>query len=75
LDVSDYIENNKIILGCDGISAGELIAKEIRRRIFEKTQLTASAGIGRNRMLAKICSDFNKPNGQKSLEASTEDIL
>ena len=32
--------------------------------IFRKTKLTASAGIGPNKLIAKIASDFNKPNGQ-----------
>lgn len=40
------------------------IAKEIRKRIFEETHLTASAGISYNKMLAKISSDWRKPNGQ-----------
>jgi DNA polymerase-4 len=41
-----------------------LIAKEIRRQIFEETKLTASAGIAPNKFLAKIASDWHKPNGQ-----------
>ncbi|MEZ0392741.1 MAG: DNA polymerase IV [Pseudobdellovibrionaceae bacterium] len=41
-----------------------LIAKEIRRQIFHETGLTASAGIAPNKFLAKIASDWNKPNGQ-----------
>ncbi|MBK1877827.1 DNA polymerase IV, partial [Pelagicoccus mobilis] len=40
------------------------IAKEIRRRIRHTTGLTASAGIAPNKMLAKIASDWRKPNGQ-----------
>lgn len=40
------------------------IAKEIRKRIFEETRLTGSAGIASNKMLAKIASDWRKPNGQ-----------
>lgn len=40
-----------------------LIAQEIRKRIFERTQLTASAGIGPNKLIAKLASDVNKPNG------------
>ena len=40
------------------------IAKEIRARIFEETRLTSSAGIAPNKMLAKIASDWRKPNGQ-----------
>lgn len=40
------------------------IAKEIRARILEETGLTASAGVAPNKMLAKIASDWRKPNGQ-----------
>ena len=40
------------------------LAREIRREIFRETGLTASAGIAPNKMLAKIASDWNKPNGQ-----------
>jgi DNA polymerase IV len=40
------------------------LAEDIRRLIFERTTLTASAGIAANKMLAKIASDWNKPNGQ-----------
>lgn len=41
-----------------------LIAYEIRKMIFQELQLTASAGIAPNKFLAKIASDWNKPNGQ-----------
>jgi len=40
------------------------VAFELRERIFEETGLTASAGIATNKLLAKIASDMNKPNGQ-----------
>jgi DNA polymerase-4 len=40
------------------------IARSIRREIFKETQLTASAGIAPNKMLAKIASDWRKPDGQ-----------
>ena len=40
------------------------IAREIRHQIFEETRLTASAGIAPNKLLAKIASDLDKPNGQ-----------
>ncbi len=40
------------------------IAAEIRQAIYDSQQLTASAGIAPNKMLAKIASDWNKPNGQ-----------
>ncbi len=47
-------------------SANE-IAREIRKRIFEETGLTASAGISVNKFLAKVASDYHKPNGQKTI--------
>ena len=40
------------------------VALQIRQTIFEETRLTASAGIAPNKFLAKIASDWNKPNGQ-----------
>lgn len=41
-----------------------LIAQEIRRLIFTELRLTASAGVAPNKFLAKIASDWKKPNGQ-----------
>lgn len=40
------------------------IARRLRRRIRDETGLTASAGIAANKMLAKIASDWRKPDGQ-----------
>lgn len=40
------------------------IARDIRATIFAETGLTASAGVAPNKMLAKIASDWRKPNGQ-----------
>jgi DNA polymerase-4 len=59
LDVSENIHNHH--------SATE-IAKEIRQKIFETTGLTASAGISINKFTAKVASDINKPNGQKTIK-------
>ncbi|CAK9315718.1 unnamed protein product [Citrullus colocynthis] len=42
----------------------EEIAKDLRTSIYEETGLTCSAGVAANRLLAKVCSDINKPNGQ-----------
>ncbi|TDK23226.1 DNA polymerase IV [Luteimonas aestuarii] len=38
-------------------------AEAIRTRIREETQLTASAGVAPNKFIAKIASDWNKPDG------------
>lgn len=48
-----------------GPPSATIIANEIRQRIQETTQLTASAGISFNKFLAKVASDINKPNGYK----------
>lgn len=48
-------------------SSATLIARRIRQQIFEELQLHASAGISVNKFLAKIASDINKPNGQKTI--------
>ena len=50
-----------------GNPSATLIAQEIRKRIFYEVGLTASAGISVNKFIAKIASDFNKPNGQKTV--------
>ncbi|WP_438966197.1 DNA polymerase IV [Flavobacterium sp.] len=52
--------------------SASLIAQEIRKRIFEEVGLTASAGISVNKFVAKIASDYNKPNGQKTV--NPEDV-
>lgn len=50
-----------------GNPSASLIAKEIRERIFKEIGLTASAGISINKFIAKVASDYNKPNGQKTV--------
>jgi DNA polymerase-4 len=57
----DVTENKK------GNPSATLLAQEIRQRIFEEVGLTASAGISINKFVAKIASDYNKPNGQKTV--------
>ena len=46
---------------CKG--SATLIAQEIRRRIFDTVGITASAGVAPNKFVAKIASDWNKPDG------------
>lgn len=50
-----------------GNPSASLLAQEIRLRILSETGLTASAGISINKFVAKIASDYNKPNGQKTV--------
>jgi DNA polymerase kappa len=47
----------------------------MRAKVKEETNLTASAGIAANKMLAKICSDRNKPNGQFFLPFDRKTIV
>lgn len=43
--------------------SAEKIAAEIKRRIFARTELTASVGVAPNKLVAKIASDLDKPDG------------
>ncbi|MEN3979602.1 DNA polymerase IV [Acinetobacter sp. CWB-B33] len=54
LDVTDNLQN---------ISSATEVAMRIRAEIFQTTGLTASAGVAPNKFLAKVASDWNKPNG------------
>jgi DNA polymerase-4 len=56
-----------------GNPSATLLAQEIRMRILNEVGLTASAGISINKFVAKIASDFNKPNGQKTV--NPEEVL
>lgn len=56
-----------------GNPSATLIAKAIRGEILEKTGLTASAGISINKFVAKVASDYHKPNGQKTV--NPEEVL
>ncbi len=65
----DVTENKK------GLSSASSIARKIREEIKEKTGLNASAGISINKFLAKIASDINKPNGQKTIPPEEVDAF
>ncbi|XP_051146660.1 DNA polymerase kappa [Andrographis paniculata] len=56
LDITNFCHVN-------GMTGGE-VAEELRESVHTETGLTCSAGVAPNRLLAKICSDINKPNGQ-----------
>ncbi|MEL7061123.1 MAG: DNA polymerase IV [Acidobacteriota bacterium] len=54
LDVTDHLGKHP------GATA---VAREIRRQVLEERRLTVSVGVGPNRLIAKIASDFHKPDG------------
>lgn len=61
------------------LPSATIIASEIRAKIYAETGLRASAGISNSKFVAKIASDINKPNGQKTIppeevEAFLEDL-
>jgi DNA polymerase-4 len=63
-----YLEMTQVVAG-NSIASGEVLyaavplAKEIKRKIFSERQLTATIGIATNKLLAKLASDFKKPDG------------
>ncbi|KAI9225078.1 hypothetical protein BC828DRAFT_401674 [Blastocladiella britannica] len=67
LDLTDY-------LAARGLTDPRPVVEELRHGIFLVTKLTASAGIACNKMLAKIGSDINKPNGQHWLAPTREAV-
>lgn len=64
LDVTENKMNN---------TSASMIAEEIRERIWNELNLRASAGISINKFIAKVASDINKPNGQKTI--NPEDVI
>lgn len=56
-----------VTLNKKGYISASVLAQEIRDRIHAEVGLTASAGISVNKFVAKIASDVNKPNGQKTV--------
>ncbi|KAF8160747.1 hypothetical protein B0H34DRAFT_350409 [Crassisporium funariophilum] len=66
LNITPYCEEHSL-------DAEECVT-QMRDAVFNETKLTVSAGIAPNKMLAKICSDKNKPNGQFQLQFDANSI-
>eukprot|EP00927_Polykrikos_kofoidii_P036880 TRINITY_DN31097_c0_g1_i1.p1 TRINITY_DN31097_c0_g1~~TRINITY_DN31097_c0_g1_i1.p1 ORF type:complete len:880 (-),score=138.48 TRINITY_DN31097_c0_g1_i1:287-2926(-) len=70
LDLTSYLSSR------GGPETAPSVVEEMRRRVKERTGgLTCSAGIAANPMLAKVCSDDNKPDGQTCIPATRDAIL
>jgi DNA polymerase IV (DinB-like DNA polymerase) len=54
LDVTSRVKN---------FEEAEKLAQKIKNEVYEKERLTCSIGVGPNKLVAKICSDFKKPDG------------
>lgn len=67
LDITSYVQYNNQTL--------EDVVQQIRNEIYDETKLTASAGIAANKLLAKVCADVNKPNGQYRLANDKDKII
>src|SRR5690349_12343754 len=65
-----YLEMTQVVTGSATVSSNDEalyaavpVAKELKRKIFAERQLTATIGIAANKLLAKLASDFKKPDG------------
>ncbi|KAI0438250.1 hypothetical protein F4803DRAFT_103925 [Xylaria telfairii] len=67
LNVTEYCAQHNM--------TAEEAVQQMRDEIHEKTKITVSAGIAANAKLAKICSNYNKPNGQYSLPNDRNAIM
>ncbi|CAD8145288.1 unnamed protein product [Paramecium octaurelia] len=67
LDLTEYINNSQ--------EDPAILCENIRKDIHLATQLTASCGVGPNKMIAKLASEINKPNGLHVVEQSATAVL
>jgi DNA polymerase IV len=67
LEVTDLVEplslDEAFLDVSERVEAPERIARQLKRRIRDETRLTASAGVGPNKFVAKLASDLDKPDG------------
>lgn len=62
------------ITGCERLFGDALeIARKVKGKIYEDTNLTSTAGIGPSKFLAKLASNIGKPNGLTALD-NTEEV-
>ncbi len=62
-DLVEPLSLDEAFLDVSHHRSATIVAQEIKQKILQTTSLTASAGVSTNKMLAKIASDYRKPNG------------
>lgn len=76
LDLSSLSKNRLDLSPLDSFDKAKNLAQEIKTRIFQKEALTCSIGIGPNKLIAKVASDLQKPDGLTViLPEEVEDFL
>ena len=64
------------VTGSTGLfGSGEAMAREIKKRIHERTGLTASVGVSHNKLLAKLGSEMHKPDGLTVIRPQDVDAM
>lgn len=69
------IKNQKSGIKDDSWGEAEGFAKKIKNEIWKREGLTCSVGIGPNKLIAKIASDFNKPDGIKMVRSDEVEVF
>ena len=70
LDVTDYLRINNL----ESKEGRLFVAQKIKDEIYTATNLTSSCGVACNKMLAKMCSSVNKPDGITYLGFTHRDV-
>ena len=70
LDVTEYLKRKGLEHDMGKIYVGD----KIRRTIYDNLKLTGSCGVACNRLLAKVCADFNKPDAQTFLKSNPNEV-
>mmetsp|Transcript_18889 Transcript_18889/g.46376 ORF Transcript_18889/g.46376 Transcript_18889/m.46376 type:complete len:445 (+) Transcript_18889:36-1370(+) len=65
-DLSIFLKNEADRI----LAAAALVVQDLRATVFEKTKFTMSAGVGHNKMVAKLVSGMNKPKAQTLIHTS-----
>lgn len=73
--VLEQVSVDEAYLEIDPTLNAELIAHTIRQRVEQEVGITVSAGVAPNKFLAKVASDWHKPNGQKVIKPHQVDAF